>query len=43
MSGEDEYEIVDLARRDLVKRLNEVTDKLIKIKEICNYKCNFIW
>lgn len=36
MSGEDEYEIVDLARRDLVKKLNETTDKLAKIKEICN-------
>ena len=36
MTGEDEYEIVDLARRDLVKRLNEATDKLAKIKEICN-------
>ena len=36
MSGEDEYEIVDLARRDLVKKLNNMTNKLVKIKEICN-------
>lgn len=35
MSGEDEYEIVDLARRDLQKELKECKDKLKAIKEIC--------
>lgn len=34
MSGEDEYEIVDLARRDLQKELNECKEKLKAIKEI---------
>ena len=34
MSGEDEYEIVDLARRDLQKELNECKEKLRTIREI---------
>ena len=37
MSGEDEYEIVDLARRDLQKELQECKNKLKAIREIsCN-------
>ena len=37
MSGEDEYEIVDLARRDLQKELHECKNKLKAIREIsCN-------
>lgn len=34
MSGEDEYEIVDLARSDLQKELNECRKKLNAIRDI---------
>lgn len=34
MSGEDEYEIVDLARRDLQQKLTEANKKLEDIKNI---------
>ena len=34
MSGEDEYEIVDLARSDLQKELNECRNKLNAIRNI---------
>lgn len=34
MSGEDEYEIVDLARRDLQKELSECREKLAAIRKI---------
>ena len=34
MSGEDEYDIVDLARSDLQKELNECRRKLDAIKKI---------
>lgn len=34
MSGEDEYEIVDLANRELVGKLNDANEKLRKIREI---------
>ena len=34
MSGEDEYEIVDLASRDLQKELKECKEKLRAIREI---------
>lgn len=35
MSGEDEYEIVDLARRDLQRELADCKEKLRAIKELC--------
>lgn len=36
VSGEDEYEIVDLARRDLQKELSECREKLAAIRRILN-------
>lgn len=36
MSGDDEYEIVDLARSDLVSKIFEANKKLEMIKDIVN-------
>lgn len=38
MSGEDEYEIVDLANRDLTRKVMLANDKLLRIKEILKEK-----
>ena len=34
MSGDDEYQIVDLARSDLIEKIRELENKISKIKEI---------